>query len=206
MSVFSDVKKALKRIGRLDDDMKRAWREVKKQADVIDDIQRARKWAGGRINDIDDTLEKLPARIEDEVEETVTEKLPDLIEDAARAIAKEAAKVSIAEVLDNAADCIEVMAPSKFTLVFGIEMALVVQGEVTVQFTFPNPVARLTEIRKWADDPPSGRKQIIECIKDFGPDSVGAEFKVSGNGLAAEWDGSEKYDRIDAFLKKHGVN
>ena len=206
MSVFSDVKKALKRISRLDDDLKRAFREVKKQADVIDDIQRARRWAGGRINDIDDTLEKLPARIEDEVEETVTEKLPDLIEDAARAIAKEAAKVSIAEVLDNAADCIEVMAPSKFTLVFGIEMALVVQGEVTVQFTFPNPVARLTEIRKWADDPPSGRKQIIECIKDFGPDSVGAEFKVSGNGLSAEWDGDEKYDRIDAFLKKHGVD
>ena len=30
-------------------------------------------------------------------------------------------------------------------------------------------------------------------------------MKVSGNGLAAEWDGDDKYDRIDAFLKKHGV-
>ena len=31
------------------------------------------------------------------------------------------------------------------------------------------------------------------------------EFKVSGNGLSAEWDGDDKYERIDAFLKKHGV-
>ena len=206
MSVFSDVKKALKRIGRLDDDMKRAFREVKEQADVIDDIQRARRWAGRRINDIDDTLEKLPSKIEDEVEEAVTEKLPDLLEDAAKAMASEAAKLSIEEVLDNAADTIEMMAPSKFTLIFGIELALVVQGEVGVSVTFPNPVAKLTEIRKWAENPPRGRAQIIECIKDFGPESLGAEFKVSGNGLAAEWDGDDKYDRIDAFLKKHGVD
>ena len=206
MSVFSDVKKALKRIGRLDDDMKRAFREVKAQADIIDDIQRARRWAGGRINDIDDTLEKLPSRIEDEVEEAVTEKLPDLLEDAAKAMASEAAKLSIEEVLEEAADTIEIMAPSKFTLIFGIELALVVQGEVGVSVTFPNPVAKLTEIRKWAENPPRGRAQIIECIKDFGPESLGAEFKVSGNGLAAEWDGDDKYDRIDAFLKKHGVD
>ena len=206
MSVFSDVKKALKRIGRLDDDMKRAFREVEKQAKSIDDIQRARKWAGGRINDIDDTLKKLPNRIEDEVDEAVKERLPELLDDAAHAIAKEASKLAIEEVLDNAADVIEILAPSRFTLVFGLELALLVQGEVTVQCTFPNPVAKLTEIRKWADRPPKNRSQIIECIKDFGPESVGAEFKVSGNGLAAEWDGEDKYDRIDAFLKKHGVD
>ena len=80
-----------------------------------------------------------------------------------------------------------------------------IQGEVTVSCSFPNPVAKLTEIRKWAANPPQGRGQIIECIKDFGPESLGVEFKVSGNGMAAEWDGSDKYDRIDAFLKKHGV-
>ena len=98
------------------------------------------------------------------------------------------------------------MAPTRFTLIFGIELALVVQGEVGVSVTFPNPAARLTEIRKWAANPPSGRAQIIECIKDFGPESVGAEFKISGNGLAVEWDGDDKYDRVDAFLAKHGID
>ena len=80
-----------------------------------------------------------------------------------------------------------------------------IQCEITVSVTIPNPVARLTEIRKWADDPPKGRAQIIDCIKDFGPESLTVEGKVSGNGLAAAWDGEEKYDRIDAFLEKHGV-
>ena len=111
----------------------------------------------------------------------------------------------IADALDDAADVIETLAPSNFTLVFGAEVALVIQCEITVSVTIPNPVARLTEIRKWADKPPKGRAEIIECIKDFGPESLSIEAKVSGNGMSAGWDGEEKYDRIDAFLEKHGV-
>ena len=38
------------------------------------------------------------------------------------------------------------------------------------------------------------------------PESLSAEFKVSGNGLGAAWDTDDKFDRIDAFLEKHGVN
>ena len=205
MSVFSDVKKALKRIGRLDDDLKKAVRKVGEIDEALDGVQRARKWAGGRINSIDETLSKLPSQIEDEVEEAITEKLPEALEDLALKMAKEASELSLEEALDNAADVIEMMSPSSFTLIFGIELALVVQGEVTVSVGIPNPTAKLTEIRKWADKPPKGRSQIIQCIKDFGPDSLGVEFKVSGNGLAAEWDGEDKYYRIDAFLKKHGV-
>ena len=53
--------------------------------------------------------------------------------------------------------------------------------------------------------PTKGGAQIIACIKDFGPSSLSAEFKVSGNGISATWTGDDKYDRIDAFLKKHGV-
>ena len=141
----------------------------------------------------------------DKTKKAFEEELPALIEEAARKLAQEASERSIKEALDNAADVIEIMAPTRFTLIFGVELALVIQGEVTVSCSFPNPVAKLTEIRKWAADPPKGRGQIIECIKDFGPESLGVEFKVSGNGLAAEWDGDDKYDRIDAFLAKHGV-
>ena len=170
-----------------------------------DTIQGLGQRVEGEIKDVGSEVENGIRNAGKEVEDGLTEKLPDLIEDAAEALAKEAAKGAIKEALDNAADVIEMMAPSNFTLVFGIELALVVQGEVTISFTFPNPVAKLTEIRKWADKPPSGRAQIIECIKDFGPESLSAEFKVSGNGLCAEWDGEDKYDRIDAFLEKHGV-
>ncbi len=141
----------------------------------------------------------------DKLPELVTEKLPELIEDAAQKLASEAAENAIKEALDNAADCIEMLAPTRFTLIFGVELALVVQGEVTVAATIPNPAAKLTEIRRWAARPPKGRAQIVACIKDFGPESLAVEAKVSGNGIAAEWDGDDKYDRIDAFLEKHGV-
>ena len=160
-------------------------------------------------NEIKDGFEKeLPALAEkafDETKVAFEKELPALIEDAARKLAQAASERSIKEALDNAADVIEMMAPTRFTLIFGVELALVIQGEVTVSCSFPNPVAKLTEIRKWAAKPPKGRSQIIECIKDFGPESLGVEFKISGNGMAAEWDGGDKYDRIDAFLKKHGV-
>ena len=170
------------------------------------DIER---FAESAVKDTREAFTKeLPALAEkafDETKQAFVEELPQLIEDVALKFAKEASERSIKEALDNAADVIEVMAPTRFTLIFGVELALVIQGEVTVSCSFPNPVAKLTEIRKWAANPPRGRAQIIECIKDFGPESLGVEFKVSGNGLAAEWDGDDKYDRIDAFLKKHGV-
>ena len=167
------------------------------------------KLAEAAFQETRDAFEKeLPALAEKAFEETkvaFVEELPSLLEEAALKLAKEASARSIKEALNNAADVIEVMAPTKFTLIFGIELALVVQGEVTVQFSFPDPVAKLTEVRQWAKKPPKGRSQIIACIKDFGPESLSVEFKVSGNGLAAEWDGDDKYDRIDTFLKKHGV-
>ena len=150
----------------------------------------------------DGLTEKLPGM----VEEAVTEKLPEMVEDAAQKLAKEAAKGAIKEALDNAADVIEMMAPTRFTLIFGIELALVVQGEVCVSVTIPNPIAKLTEVRKWAANPPRGRAQIIDCIRDFAPESLGVEAKVSGNGIAAEWDGDDKFDRVDAFLATHGVD
>ena len=150
-------------------------------------------------------LPKLAEKALAGAEEAFVEKLPALIEEAALKLAREASQRSIKEALNNGADVIELLSPTKFTLIFGIELALVVQGEVTVMFSFPNPAAKLTEMRAWARKPPKGRVQIIQCIKDFGPTSIAVQLKVSGNGLAAEWDGDDKYNRIDAFLKKHGV-
>ena len=111
----------------------------------------------------------------------------------------------LADALDEALDVIEILAPDSYTLVFGAEVALIVQMEITVSMTIPNPMAKLTEIRHWADMPPKGRAEIIECIKDFGPESITIEAKVSGNGGAAEWSGESKYDKVDAYLAKHGV-
>ena len=98
-------------------------------------------------NGITDAFEKkLPALAEkafEETKEAFVEELPALMEEAALKLAKEASAHSIKEALDNAADVIEVMAPTRFTLIFGVELALVIQGEVTVSFSFPNPAAKL---------------------------------------------------------------
>ena len=188
-SEFSKIERALRDVG---EDVKRELRKV--GADCRNGVREM-----GR--EVEDGLQKSVK----ETTEAFVKDLPDLVEEITLNIAKKASARSIKETLDNAADVIELMAPTRFTLIFGIELALVVQGEVTVSFSFPNPAAKLTEIRAWADEPPKGRSQIIECIKDFGPESLSVEFKVSGNGLAAEWDGDDKYNRIDTFLKKHGV-
>lgn len=197
--------------GVIDKVLKPAVREAERKADgLASGIERKAKQAANVAEDrIDDVRDKAVSEVRKaghEVEDGLTEKLPDLIEDAAQKLAEEASERSIKEALDNAADVIETMAPTRFSLIFGIELALVVQGEVTVAVAFPNPAARLTEVRKWAKNPPEGRAQIMQCIKDFGPDSLAVEAKVSGNGIVAEWDGEEKYDRVDAFLAKHGVD
>ena len=162
--------------------------EVKKIRDLANSSHRRLEWYknGGVIKKI---VEDGGNHILSEFKDKITEEMLE----------------GMADALDDAADIIETLAPSRFTLIFGCEVALIIQCEITVSVTIPNPVARLTEIREWADNPPKGRAQIIDCIKDFGPESLGVEGKVSGNGLAAEWDGEEKYDRIDAFLEKHGV-
>ena len=79
--------------------------------------------------EITDAFEKkLPALAEkafEETKEAFVEELPALMEEAALKLAKEASAHSIKEALDNAADVIEVMAPTRFTLIFGVELALV---------------------------------------------------------------------------------
>ena len=164
-------------------------------------------------HEAEDAVKKVGREAEDElrgvgreIEEGLTEKLPEMIENVAEELAEEATKKAIKEALDSAGDVIEIMSPTRFTLIFGMELALVVQGEVTVAVTIPNPTAKLTEIRKWAKDAPEGRAEIMQCIRDFGPESLSVEAKVSGNGIAAEWDGEDKYDRVDAFLAKHGMD
>ena len=200
MSVFSDVKKALKKVGSLDRDIKRAFRDIENAGRKIEGVGREAGDALKRLDQADDEFRKVWEKIEH-----LPDTIEDLVEEAFEELAQEAAQQSIKEILDNAADVIEIMAPTRFTLIFGIEVALIVQAEVGVSCTIPNPIAKLTEIRHWANNPPKGRAQIIECIRDFAPESLSAEFKVSGNGLGAEWDGDDKFDRIDAFLEKHGV-
>ena len=169
-------------------------------------IKQVQGQAEEALEKVEEEAERNIRKVGEEVEEGLTEKLPALVKDVAEDMAEAASSRSIKEALDNAADVIEMMQPSSFTLIFGVELALVVQGEVTVAVAFPNPAAKLTEIRKWAKNPPEGRAQIIECIKTFAPESLSVEFKVSGNGLAAEWSGEDKYDRVDAFLAKHGID
>lgn len=205
--IEKDIKKGLNRLGdEIRGKINRTGNEVRSNIESAgrhtrDEIEKI----GSKVHDeMEDHAEQALTKVREGMED-LADDAEELVEDALEKLAKEASEKAIKEALDNALDVIETMAPSNFTLIFGVELALVVQGEITVSVCIPNPVAKLTELRKWADNPPSGRKQIIECIKDFGPEFLGVEAKVSGNGIAAEWDGEDKYDRIDAFLEKHGV-
>ena len=161
-------------------------------------------WVSKRKNDALKELDVFKDKAIDELEYEAKEAL-EKAKEAAEKASQEISSQGIKKSLETAADVIELVSPDKFGLILGIELALVVQGEVTIRVGFPNPVAKLTEIRKWAKHPPKGRSKIIECVKDFGPDSISVEAKVSGNGMDAEWSGDSKYDKLDKFLEKHGV-
>lgn len=132
-------------------------------------------------------------------------KFPELVEQAAKKLAEEASKQSVKKALDLAIDIIEGTQPDTYTIIFGIELALVIQGEITVSLELSNPVGRISKIKEWVKKPPHGRSQIIQCVKDFGPESISAEFKISGNGGSSNWSGEKAYDSLDSFLKKNGV-
>ena len=193
-----------------------AWARKAEQAlerEIMSIFDKAKDLANSAVREVKELGEKAKREVEAagkkavrEVEQGVTEKLPDLMEAAARKLAEEAASGAAKKALSLAIDIIEGTQPDTYTIIFGIELALVVQGEVTVSLELPNPVGRLGKIKAWAEKPPSGRAKIIECVADFGPESITAEAKVSGNGGAATWSGEKAYGALDSFLRKSGVN
>ena len=161
--------------------------------------------AEGGLRSVESEIEDGVRTVGREVEEGITEKLPDLIEDAIEDAMKAAASGAVQKGLNAALDVIELTSPDTLGMTFGFEAALVVQAECTVRIVVVNPMSKLTEIRKWAANPPSGRSQIIACFKDFGPQAFEVAAKFSGNGPDATWSGDDKYDKLDAFLAKRGV-
>ena len=183
------------------------------EREIMNILDKAKDLANKAKGEVEELAKKAKREVEAagkkavrEVEQGVTEKLPALMEAAAKKLAEEASKEAAKKALSLAIDIIEGTQPDTYTIIFGIELALVVQGEVTVSLELPNPVGRLSKIKAWAEKPPSGRAKIIECIADFGPESITAEAKVSGNGGAATWSGEKAYDALDSFLRKNGVN
>ena len=194
------AKSAVNRVG---DEVKSGVRKVGHE--VESGVKRVAHDAESGIRSVANDAEDGITKAARAAEEAITERLPELAEDALEEVLKAAASGTIEKALRIASNVIEFLAPSKYSIIFGIELALVVSGEVTVTAEIPNPVSKLTEIQEWAESPPKGRAQIIQCLKDFGPESLTVEAKFSGNGGAATWDGEDKYDRVDAFLEEHGV-
>lgn len=186
--------------------------EAKRKAKELAD-KAARELTVGLVDDLKGVasagkreIEKAAKQAAVEIEKEITEKIPELIEEAVEEMTSEAAKNAARQALETAADLIEATAPDTYTLTLGIELALVVQAEVTVNLELPNPVARLSTIRAWAQKPPRGRAQIIECVKDFAPQALTVEAKVSGNGGSATYSGEHLYKSVDKFLAKYGVD
>ena len=179
---------------------------------VIDDIKnlanKAKKEVEDTANKAKNEVEGVANKAKNEIEGVANQakkEIPELAEKAVKDAIKAATSKGAKKGLEAALDIVELLSPDEYGLIIGIELALVAQFEITITMAIPNPVSKLTEIRKWAKNPPSGRSQMIACAKDFGPKSLQVEFKISGNGGWAAWSGDDKYDKLDAFLKKQGV-
>ena len=179
---------------------------------VIDDIKnlanKAKKEVEGAANKAKNEVEDVAKKSIREVEGVANKakkEIPDLAEKAVKDIVTKAAEDSIKKALESALSVVELLSPNKLGLFFGVELALVVQVAFKVRIVIVYPVSKIAEIRKWAANPPKGRSQIIACFKEFGPQSFSAEIGICGNGWDSEWDGDNKYDKLDAFLKKQGV-
>ena len=190
-------------MNKLGDQLRSSIRNTARDAEA--GLKRGVHEAEGGLRSVESEIEDRARAVGREVEEGLTEKLPELVEDAIEDAMKAAASGAVQKGLNAALDVIELVSPNTLGLTFGFEAALVVQAEFTVAITIVNPTSKLTEIRKWAANPPNGRSEIIGCFKDFGPTSFSVEGKFSGNGFSAEWAGEDKYDKLDAFLKKFGV-
>ena len=201
-------------MNKLGDQLRSGIRDTAQTAEA--GLKRGLREAEGGIKSVaheaEGSLRRVEGEIEDgvrnvgrEVEEGLTEKLPEMVEDAIEDALKAAASEAVQQGLNAALDVIELGSPNTLGLTFGFEAALVLQAECTVRIVVVNPVSKLTEIRKWAANPPKGRSQIIACFKDFGPQSFEVAAKFSGNGPDATWSGEDKYDKLDAFLAKRGL-
>ena len=162
---------------------------------VVDAVRRVRQ-----------EVERAEDGLTERVPEIVTEKLPDLIEDGFEKLQEEAVKAAMKKALDSFLKVVAIAAPTRASMTFGMALSFVAEGEVGCTVTVPNPVAKITEIRKWAANPPNDLADIMQCIRDFGPESIAAGFKVCGNGPDFEWEGDDKYDRVEAFLSDQGVD
>ena len=166
-------------------------------------IRRAFEKLGDQIKS---AIRKVGREAEEEIKDLaqstlrdVKEKVEDLVEDGFR----EVTAAIGGEGLDIAVDLVETAAPDSITLKLGIDIGVLALG---VSLTVPDPVARLDRIKRWADHPPKGRHEIMACISEFGPQSIGVEGTVLGNGAGAEWSGPDKLTKLDSFMKKRGIN
>lgn len=143
--------------------------------------------------------------LDDKVVKTVTERVPELAEKGLREAREAAAKGAIKRALEELAVGVETFAPSTVEFDLGVALSFVAEVEVGCSIEIPNPAAKISRIRHWAAHPPSGLGQIMDVVRDFGPSSVSAGFAVCGNGPAFGWDGDDMYDRLEDFLRHHGV-
>ena len=166
-------------------------------------IRRAFEKLGDSIKS---AIRKVGREAEEEIKDLATSTLRDVkdeLEDLAEdALSKITATIG-GEGLKIAVDMVELIAPDTLSLKLGIDVGVLALG---LSLTIPDPVARLNRIRHWADHPPHGRAKIIECISEFGPQSIGIAGTILGNGASAEWSGADKLAKLDRFLAKRGIH
>lgn len=198
MSVFSDIKNLFKKVGRLDNEFKKAAREVGKLDDKIEDAwedaKKAVKEAArahGRINWLKGEVKKLINECKEEVEEAILEKLPELIEDKAKDVLDDLTKALTKEGLEITRDVVRTTkkkldgwADSEYAEEInkiGINLQI---GPMTLAYeNFYTRADLLSDsLDTWVNEPPAlRRKPIMDMIEALAPDSVdfGIDFEFA---------------------------
>ena len=200
MSVFSDIKKAFKRLGSLERDFKRFGGRLESTArDASKGVQEVGKlWSAvngvrGDVKDAFEQIEKLPDTIEREAErvarkvyEESTEGIEELVEDAIESFASALAQQGIQEFRDlvnEAKSGLDSLRESRPALVDEIDnLSIYLElGPVTMTwegfYTRAQQVADILDY--YVDNPPTvRRKDILDFIAAVAPTSVDAGISV----------------------------
>lgn len=206
------IREIRKLVSNLEDSVKKEVNSAKKTVEqtVSNAVSEAEKTVRNVKSEVIDEIDEIRDRslkeirnVAGEVEDAVLDELPALIETGFHKLTEDVIREALQRGLNTLADVVELFAPTQISMTFGLALSFVVEGEVSITITIPNPVAKLTEIREWQSKPPSGRDEILRCIQDFAPTSISAGFKIVGNGPDCEWDGDDKFERLNSFMGKY---
>ena len=203
MTIFSDIKKAFKKIGGNAGAIGRIEKEFNEAKNTLQklprDIERASKRAWTRMDNMDGYIRKEFQGLGQQFEQ-LPETMKALAQEAVAEIIRAAGRKS----LQTALEIIDTVAPDSISLTFG--PVVIEVGDV---------FDKIETIRALAQNPPGRSQEITDAVISLAPASVhinltvGLGFIVQSDsaqvGIDLGWSGDSVFEHLPALLEKCGV-